>query len=227
MRGTIVTEMDFGRRSRTLWCFCILLTSLGIASCAQAQPKPASQAPTEDWSIPSDDELRAFLATRMEHNGVGIVIGVIEPAGRRVVAYGRSGTERPLDGDSIFLLGSVSKSFVDLVLADMSRRGEVQLDGVKMPQRGRPITLADLSTHTSGLPAWPSNINMLAGPDPMEAYTVHDLYRFLSTYTPSREPGGGPKYSNLDVWLLGRLLGLRQGVQGAPQRARFAAAGYG
>ena len=240
MRGTPVTEMHFGPRSQALWCSCILLTSLGIASCAlarqasgttiqrpsavptaQASPapaKPASQAPTEDWSIPSDDELRAFLAKRMEHNGVGVVIGVIEPAGRRVVAYGRSGTERPLDGDTIFLLGSVSKSFVGLVLADMSRRGEVKLDdpaskflppGVKMPQRGRPITLADLSTHTSGLPAWPNNIDMLAEPDPMEAYTVQDLYRFLSTYTPSREPGGGPEYSNLGVSLLGRLLGLR------------------
>lgn len=193
-------------------------SAVPAAHASSAPLQPTSQTPIEDWSIPSDDELRAFLAKRMEHNGVGVVIGVIEPAGRRVVAYGRSGTERPLDGDTIFLLGSVSKSFVGLVLADMSRRGEVKLEdpaakflppGVKMPQRGRPITLADLSTHTSGLPAWPNNINMLAEPDPMEAYTVQDLYRFLSTYTPSREPGGGPEYSNLGVSLLGRVLGLR------------------
>lgn len=158
----------------------------------------------------------------MANNGVGVVIGVIEPAGRRVVAYGRSGTGRPLDGDTIFLVGSVSKSFVGLLLADMRRRGEVKLDdpaasllppGVKMPQRGRPITLADLSTHTSGLPALPDNIDLRAEPDPLEAYTVQDLYRFLSTYTPSREPGGTPEYSNLGTSLLGRLLGLRAGKE--------------
>jgi serine-type D-Ala-D-Ala carboxypeptidase/endopeptidase len=203
---------------RALWCSCALLISLGIASYALAQ-----QA-SEDWSIPSNDELLAFLAKRMEHNGVGVVIGVIEPAGRRVVVYGRSGNpnERPLDGDTIFLLGSVSKSFVGLVLADMVRRGEVKLNdpaskflprGVKMPRRGRPITLVDLITHTSGLPAWPTNINMLAEPDPLEAYSVQDLYRFLSTYTPPHEPGGVPEYSNLGVALLGRLLGLRAGKE--------------
>src|SRR5688572_11919673 len=161
------------RRGRQAsWCFCILLSLLAVASSALAQQtaesttpaseKPASQGPTRQWSIPSNDELRAFLATRMEHNGVGVVIGVIEPAGQRIVAYGRSGNaDAPLDGDTIFLLGSVSKSFVGLVFADMIGRGEVELDdpaskfmppGVKMPQRGRPITLADLSTHTSGLP---------------------------------------------------------------------------
>lgn len=189
-----------------------------IAQASPATSNPTSQTPIEDWSIPSDDELRAFLAKRTEHNGVGVVIGVIEPAGRRVVAYGRSGTERPLDGDSIFLLGSVSKSFVGLLFADMIRRGEVKLDdpaskflppGVKMPRRGRPITLADLSTHTSGLPSLPNNINLQAEPHPLEAYRVQDLYRFLSTFTPAREPGGDAEYSNLGVSLLGRLLGLR------------------
>jgi CubicO group peptidase (beta-lactamase class C family) len=218
------------RARRALWGCCILLAASGFSSGAPAQETsgalatPASPAPVEGWSVPSDDALRAFLAQRMAHNGVGVVIGVIEPAGRRVVAYGRSGTpdERPLDGDTIFLIGSVSKSFVGLVFADMIRRGEVKLDdpaskllqrGVKMPRRGRPITLADLSTHTSGLPAWPTNIDLLAEPDPMEAYTVQDLYRFLSTYTPSREPGGVPQYSNLGVSLLGRLLGLRAGKE--------------
>lgn len=223
-----------------LYCSWLLLTSVCSAQCALAQqtiaqtsdtvaapasPQPSlqrAQAPAAEWSIPSNDELRALLAKRMEHNGVGTVIGVIEPAGRRVVAYGRSGTDRPLDGDTLFLLGSVSKSFVGLVLADMIRRGEVKLHdpaakflppGVKMPQRGRAITLADLTTHTSGLPSLPHNIDMLAEPHPLEAYTVQDLYSFLSTYTLTREPGGLPEYSNLGVSLLGRLLGLRAGKE--------------
>jgi serine-type D-Ala-D-Ala carboxypeptidase/endopeptidase len=230
-----VTQQNVESSGRWLaHSYMFLLVSLPSALWAQAQQAmpTAAQAPAvrgndespapSEWSVPSNDELQALLAKRMEHNGVGIVIGAIEPAGRRVVAYGRSGTPRPLDGDTLFLIGSASKSFVGLLLADMSRRGEVQLSdpaekylppGVKMPQRGRPITLTDLSTHTSGLPSFPNNIDMLAEPHPIEAYSVQDLYRFLSTHVPAREPGGVPEYSNLGASLLGRMLGLRAGKE--------------
>jgi CubicO group peptidase (beta-lactamase class C family) len=156
----------------------------------------------------------------MRQNGVGVVVGVIEPTGRRIVAYGRSGApdNRPLDGDTVFQIGSVSKTFVGLVLADMVLRKEVALDdpaakylpkGVSMPQRGRPITLLDLATHMSGFPPMPTNLDLQGQPDPIEAYSLQDLYEFLSNYIPTREPGVEPEYSNLGVSLLGRLLGLR------------------
>ncbi len=160
----------------------------------------------------------------MRHNGVGVVVGVIEPAGRRVVAYGKSGAPdgRGLSGDTLFMIGSVSKTFVGLLLAEMVLSGEVKLDdpaskylppGVKMLERGKPITLRDLSLHTSGLPSMPTNLDLRGQPDPTEAYSVEDLYRFLSTYTPPREPGGNYGYSNLGVSLLGRLLALRAGQE--------------
>jgi len=141
---------------------------------------------TEDtWVIPSNEAIEKLLAERMEHNGVGTVIGVIEPAGKRVVVYGRSdaANKRPLDGDTVFQIGSNSKAFVGLLLADMVRRGEVAFDdpaqkylpaGVKMPQRGRPITLLDLATQRSGLPSMPNNFRLEADPNPIEAYSVDD-----------------------------------------------------
>lgn len=175
-----------------------------------------------DWSIPSNDAIRQLLSERMRHNGVGIVVGVIGPEGRRVVAHGRSGAKGvALDGNTEFLIGSVTKAFTTLLLADMVERHEVRLadpaakylpPGVKMPQHGRPITLRDLATHVSGLPSMPTNFDLDAEPDPYSAYTVEQLQAFLSSYTPERAPGEKWAYSNLGVFLLGRLLAHRAGM---------------
>ena len=72
-----------------------------------------------------------------------------------------------LDGDSVFEVGSISKVFTAILLADMIERGEVRLDDpvskylpapVTVPRRnGREITLKDLTTHSSGLPREPGN----------------------------------------------------------------------
>ena len=46
--------------------------------------------PALDSSVPSDAEIRAILADRIDNQrqSVGIVVGIIEPEGRRVIAYG-------------------------------------------------------------------------------------------------------------------------------------------
>jgi serine-type D-Ala-D-Ala carboxypeptidase/endopeptidase len=169
--------------------------------------------------VPGDEEIREILAKRIDQQkqAVGIVVGVIEPTGRRVVAYGNlaNGDPRPLDGDTIFEIGSVTKVFTSLLLADMVNRREVTLDdpaarylpgNVKMPERsGKSITLHDLSTHTSGLPFLPGNFKP-------KDYTVDDLYQFLSGYELPRDPGSEFEYSNLGAGLLGRLLANRAGT---------------
>ena len=124
--------------------------------------------------IVSIDEIRAILVRRIDQKkqALGIVVGVVEPDGRRIVAYGSlaSGDPRTLDGDTIFEIGSVSKVFTSLLLADMVNRKEVALgdpaakylpENVKMPERsGKSITLLDLSTHSSALPPLPSNLKL-------------------------------------------------------------------
>ena len=80
----------------------------------------------------STDEIREILVRRIDEQkqAVGIVVGVIEPNGRRVVAYGNlaKGDPRPVDGDTIFEIGSISKVFTSLLLADMVNRKEIALD---------------------------------------------------------------------------------------------------
>jgi D-alanyl-D-alanine-carboxypeptidase/D-alanyl-D-alanine-endopeptidase len=171
-------------------------------------------------TVLSTGEIGETLVKRVDQQkqAAGIVVRVIEPNGRRVVAYGTlaKGDPSPVDGDTIFEIGSVTKVFTSLVLADMVNRTEVALDdpaakylpeNVKMPERnGKSITLLDLSTHSSGLPPLPGNLK------PEADYSMEDLYRFLSGYTLPRDPGSEYEYSNLGAGLLGHLLACRAGT---------------
>ena len=177
-------------------------------------------------TVLNSDEIREILVRRIdrEKQALGIVVGVIDPNGRRVVAYGNlaNGDPRTLDGDTIFEIGSVSKVFTSLLLADMVSRNEVTLDdpaakylpeNVKMPERsGKSITLLDLSTHSSGLPAMPGNLKLKDPRNLYGDYSVEDMYQFLSGYTLPRDPGSEFEYSNLGAGLLGHLLAYRAGT---------------
>jgi serine-type D-Ala-D-Ala carboxypeptidase/endopeptidase len=175
------------------------------------------------WTLPSDAAIKTILGERIDkqRDGVGIVVGVIDPDGQRVVAHGRyrRGGRREVDGRTLFEIGSITKVFTSLLLSDMALRDEVALDdpvaaylpeGVVVPERGgRRITLGQLATHTSGLPRSQTN---LAPKDWSNRYadcTVEQLYTFLSGHVLSRDIGAQYEYSNVGVGLLGHVLARR------------------
>jgi serine-type D-Ala-D-Ala carboxypeptidase/endopeptidase len=176
--------------------------------------------------VPPDAEIREILGRRVgaENLGIGIVVGVIDPKGRRIVAYGSPAKDdkRPLNGDTIFEIGSITKVFTSLVLMDMVQKGEVAVTDpvskylpatVKIPERNnKKITLQDLSTQSSGLPRMPSNFSPKDNSNPYADYSVEQLYQFLSGYQLTRDIGAQYEYSNLGVGLLGHVLTLRAGM---------------
>ncbi|MCW5557505.1 MAG: serine hydrolase [Verrucomicrobiae bacterium] len=176
--------------------------------------------------MPADAEIRRILAERVDvhRQSVGMVVGVLEPSGRRIVTQGSQakGDPAPLDGDTLFEIGSITKVFTTLLLADAVQRGEVALADpvskylppeVKMPERGgRAITLADLATHTSGLPRLPTNFAPGDASNPYADYSVQQLYDFLSAYPLPRDIGSQYEYSNLGMGLLGHALARRAGM---------------
>lgn len=189
---------------------------------ARAAPDPVIASP---GYFPADSAVRAILRERVEAGkAAGYVVGMLEPDGtRRIVAFGASDAPdgRPLDGATVFEIGSVTKVFTATLLAEMVGRGEVRLDQpvaellprtVKVPARGDTvITLLDLARQHSGLPRLPSNLAPKDPANPYADYSVEQLYAFLSGYTLTRAPGARYEYSNLGMGLLGHALALRAG----------------
>ena len=177
-------------------------------------------------ALPSDPEIEAILRERIDigKQSVGIVVGIVDEKGPRIIRYGKLSrdSDHPVDWDTVFEIGSATKVFTGLLLADAVERGEMKLDdpiskylpaSVKVPTRnGRQITLLDLATHTSGLPRLPDNLAPKDWNNPYADYTVEQLYAFLSNYTLPRDIGATYEYSNLGAGLLGHILALKAGT---------------
>jgi D-alanyl-D-alanine-carboxypeptidase/D-alanyl-D-alanine-endopeptidase len=181
-----------------------------------AVPTPPKPLPA-DWRLPPDAEIGKLIAARnAPRAGQGIVVGVHGPEGQRIVAGG-TGAGAKVDRGTLFEIGSITKVFTALILADMVNKGEVSLDdpaakflppGHRIPERnGRQITLRDLSTHRSGLPRMADDMGSVDDPDgPFAGYTEAKLLAFLDRYQLTRDIGSQWEYSNLGVGLLGYLL---------------------
>ncbi len=150
---------------------------------------------------------------------VPIVVGIVTTNGTQVSGYGNisSSNNTKVDGNIVFDIASISKTFVTIILADMIKQGLVNLDdpiekylptnNITVPSyNGHKITLEDLATHTSGLPDFPT------GWIRNHSYTTQQVYDFLSNTTLSSEPGINADYSDIGMGLLGHILSLRTGV---------------
>ena len=152
----------------------------------------------------------------------GIVVGVWR-GGEDIALWHRG--ELPAAERSIFEIGSITKVFTATLLADMAREGLLAIGdrvsahlppGVEMPSRGREITLADLSSHRSGLPALPKGLLVRAlttrRADPYADWDAARLEAAIPHTRPRREPEQRFRYSNYGVGLLGYLLAQRGGT---------------
>ena len=154
---------------------------------------------------------------------VGTVVGMINPDGRSYFSYGRPALDsiRTVDEQTVFEIGSVTKVFTSLLLADAVQRGEVSMDdavgsllpeGWRVPGGSSPITLLHLATQTSGLPPNPDNLCSEDATRPFECYGEDLWAAFLRSYSLSREPGASWEYSNTGMGFLGFALAARAGV---------------
>ena len=158
-------------------------------------------------------------------DNIGLVVGVVEEDELRVWGYGRVTNDSPKtpDGETLFELASVGKTFTATMLADMHLRGELSWndplekhlpDAVKVPRHeDRKIKLLDLATHTSGLPSLPPNMRFGDPLNPYADYTTEELYAGLGQITLPRRPGQEYEYSNLGFGLLGDALAGRAGTR--------------
>src|SRR6185503_5783821 len=209
---------------KTARSLAFLLLGLTAPIPAVAQQQSGSAQPATRAAFLADAEILAIIKQRVdEKRSAGIVVGILEPDGRtRVVAYGDPGPgQPPLDGNSVFEIGSISKVFTGTLLADLVQERKVGLDdpvqkylpaSAKLPTRnGKAITLRSLSEQNSGLPRMPNNFRPADQSNPYADYSVQQMYEFLAGYTLPRDPGEKFEYSNLGVGLLGHALSLAAG----------------
>ncbi len=135
-----------------------------------------------------------------------------------------AGDPRPITPDTQFELGSVTKVFTALLLAESERLGRVsRLDpaakyllppGDPAQKAMSKITLLSLATHTSGLPRLPGNLG--AKPDgnldPYASYDRAMLVAALRLHGPVAPVGRAMDYSNFGVAVLGEALAAAWGT---------------
>lgn len=154
-----------------------------------------------------------------------IFIGIVDGNSTDYYHYGTTAAPendgRPIDENTIFEIGSVTKVITSIILADMVQREEVSLDDpidrflpedlVDLPSKyDDRITLFDLATHTSGFPREADNFPVWD----FDAYPDYDedkIYEYLSDLDLPRDAGSQYEYSNFGASLLGHVLSLNAG----------------
>jgi len=193
---------------------------------AVATPKPpptptdAAMAPVgvADLKPVLDRDLAIALksgALAPETHG-GVTIGVVQHGVERIFSYGTA------KDDSVFEIGSITKTFTGLVLAQMVLQGKVRLDEpvrellppgtVAKPASGDEITLVDISDQHAGLPRMPDNFHPADKNNPYADYDTKLLYAFIAKHGVAHPADAPFLYSNLAVGLLGQALANRANV---------------
>jgi CubicO group peptidase (beta-lactamase class C family) len=162
-----------------------------------------------------DRMAEGFLGTG-KSSGLGVAVVVRNPATGQLQAmllnYGTSAKDQGSDitPDTVYEIGSITKVFTGILLAEAVTAGQVQLDdpiqkympaGIHAPTyRDEQITLANLATHRSSLPR------------DADTDSLPDLYAWLNGYQLARRPGSQYVYSNLGYSLLGDILARLAGT---------------
>ncbi|HWU78385.1 MAG TPA: serine hydrolase [Rhodanobacter sp.] len=144
-----------------------------------------------------------------------MVVVMVDDGHAQVAGFGKLADGRAPDGNTVFEIGSVTKTFTALLLAREVEAKKLRLDtpvGTLLPdfripaRHGKPITLGLLAEQFSGLPRLPGNLQPADLGNPYADYGRERLKAFLAGYTLPRDPGAAYEYSNLGFGLLGEAL---------------------
>lgn len=198
------------RKLRLLACLAALLAPPALAAAA----------------APDDGAIRAMMAQRLAAmgQGGGMVVGVVDASGRRVISLGTLGRGdlRPMDGRTVFWLASVTKVFTALLLGQMAQAHELSVDDPaaaflpgpadRLPRSGaRAVSLADLATMTAGFPPKPDNLSSADKTTPFAGYRERALLSFAASAPRPTAEARTWAYSDVSYALLGVALAHHAG----------------
>jgi len=223
-----------GLRSRPLWVttrragavvtgVAALLVAMMVS--AWVGPQPMHLGFQTDGDTRLADRVRAILgadgtdgSTKGYH---GLAVVVVSPGQTRWAGLGNSGEGMAPTNTTMFEIGSITKLFTGLLLADAVDHGVVRLQDTLQsylpPLVGTPAgaaTLEELATHTSGLPAYADETTGAtyegSGSSDVESITQADVIQQAAGLTITQEASYA--YSNLGFALLGYALAKAEGA---------------
>lgn len=165
---------------------------------------PSSADPSEEIKI-DPIALTQFIEAQMHASNIpGAAVSIVHGDGI-LFAKGFGGAENTsITADSPFFIGSITKTFTALAIAQLADRGQLDVDApvrhylpdfqLKDPEAARAITIRHLLTHTSGLSQW-------SGHD----RRAQQQARF-DHIDPVRPPGQAFEYSSLNYIILGQVI---------------------
>jgi len=185
----------------------------------------ASPLGAEELVIPQPQQVQSAIEHYVNDAKAspGVVVGLVQDGQRQLYSHGESGrSDLSLDGDTLFEIGSITKVFTGLLLADMVQRGEVgyqtpisELMPAEYPlaEAVGAITLEQLATHTSGLPRLATGfgpvMRAVFSSDPYAGSTPGEIFQAVAQLADYQlNEKGEFAYSNLGFALLGQLLAI-------------------
>lgn len=157
---------------------------------------------------------------------VGVAVGLMMPGGEKeMFFFGEKvkNEDNKADENTLFEIGSITKTMTAAVLADMVIKEEISLDDAVedyLPEianfpsyNDEKITFKHLANHTSSLPRIPDNLidGNFDENQPYLNYTKEMMFDFLDGYVLPYPIGSVEEYSNLGTGLLGYTLAKIKG----------------
>lgn len=196
--------------ARTACAACAALAGVSYLPPAAAAPLTFASPPAEIAKAVLDDE-PGTVAVGIWRNQQGRFALQRNPVGSvGEVVEGDSAAAQPF-----FEIGSISKVFTGLLLAQAVERGDLSLDDTlgklleakaTLKPETAAITLRQLVTHSACLPREPQDFPGYGTPNPFSRHDRWKIYAGLSGMTLEHAPPCGAAYSNLGMGLVGQLL---------------------
>lgn len=178
--------------------------------------------------VPSSNPMKSKLDKEVDtlsrnyiqnSNTAGLSIGILKDGKTYTYGYGTTQKSNGVvpDANTIFEIGSISKTFTAQILAYYVNAGKISLtdpitkylpDSVIANPELQKIKIVNLSNHTSGLVRLPENL-LNKNPDvanPYKSYTKNLLFSYLKSCKLVSVPGDVYSYSNTGTGLLGVIL---------------------
>jgi len=204
------------RSGGAAWLCSFTLTVTGCGGHAErALAPPSAPAKPSGRAAGAERVLAPYLAGGWVF---GASLAFVDAHGVEFVNVGTlDGKQAPPREDTFYEIGSLTKTFTGLLLAEMVEKRYVTLEqtlraslpDARLPEDVGNVTLLELATHRSGLPRVPSNLESADVNNPYLGYDADRLYAYLAGAKLTSIPGTLYAYSNLGFGLLGFVLASR------------------